>query len=187
MLFAERFASPLPNWPNNPDGTAWFADGAFRLFARNAGRFVAVGVPLPRPVRAAVLSVRFRKLGGPAGGGYGLIVRDQGSASDLDGSSQTGQYLVLEVGDRGDVGVWRRNEARWIDVLPWTHSDTVHTDREPNTLVVTQRETALRFEVNGQLVADLTYDGFPPQGGAGIFVGGDLNEVVVDWLRIESS
>jgi hypothetical protein len=187
VLFADRFSRPLPNWPNDPAGTAWFADGAFRLFARQSGRFVAVGVPLLRPLREAVLSAQFRKLGGPAGGGYGLIVRDQSSPSERDSSTQTGQYLVLEVGDRGDVGVWQRNQTRWIDVMPWTHSDAVHTDREPNTLVIIQRENALRFEVNFKLVADLTYDGIPPQGGVGIFVGGDLNEVVVDWLRIESS
>ena len=42
-------------------------------------------------------------------------------------------------------------------------------------------------EVNGEAVADLTYDGIGPQGGVGLFVGGDLNEVVLEWLRIEIS
>jgi hypothetical protein len=188
VVFADEFSRPLPNWPNDPQGTAWFGGGAFHIFARQSTRFVAVGVPLPQPaVSSAVLSGEFRKVGGPPGGGYGLIVRDQSSAVERDGTNQGGRYMVLEVGDRGDVGVWQRTETRWIDVLPWTPSGAVHTDREPNTLAVTTRGNALRFEVNSQPVADLTYDGVPPSGSVGIFVGGDQNEVVLNWLRIEVS
>ena len=105
VLIAERFGAAVPAWPNDPEDTAWFADGAFRLYARQSGRFVAVGVPLPGVLGDAVVSAQFRKLAGPAGGGYGLIVRDQSNASERDGRSQAGQYLVLEVGDRGDIGV----------------------------------------------------------------------------------
>jgi len=186
VLFGERFVSPLPNWPNNPNGTAWFGSDGFRLFARQSGRFVAVGVPLSQTLSSAVLTARFHKVGGPGGGGYGLIVRDQGSSAERDGRNQAGQYMVLEVGDRGDAGIWQRNEARWIDVMPWTHTDAVHLDQESNALVVTVRGNALRFEVNGRVLADLTYDGVQPRGGVGIFVGGDLNEVVLDSLRIET-
>jgi hypothetical protein len=186
VLFGERLVSPVPNWPNNPDGTAWFGNDGFRLYARESGRFVAVGVPVSQPLTSAVLRARFHKASGPAGGGYGLIVRDQGTSAERDGRNQAGQYMVLEVGDRGDVGIWQRNQARWIDVMPWTHSEAVHLDQESNTLVVTTRGNVLRFEVNGLVLADLTYDGIPPSGGVGIFVGGDLNEVVLDSLRIET-
>jgi hypothetical protein len=184
VLFGQRLVSPVPNWPNNPDGTAWYGSDGYRLYARQSGRFVAVGLPLS--LSSAVLTAQFHKVGGPGGGGYGLIVRDQGSSAERDGRNQAGQYMVLEVGDRGDAGIWQRNEARWIDVMPWTHSDAVHLDRESNSLVVTVRGNVLRFEVNGQVLADLTYDGIPPQGGVGVFVGGDLNEVVLDSLRIET-
>ncbi len=143
-------------------------------------------MPLSQTLSSAVLTARFHKVGGPGGGGYGLIVRDQGSSAERDGRNQAGQYMVLEVGDRGDAGIWQRNEARWIDVMPWTHTDAVHLDKESNALVVTVRGNALRFEVNGRVLADLTYDGVQPRGGVGIFVGGDLNEVVLDSLRIET-
>ena len=120
VLFAERMVSPLANWPDNPAGNAWFDSGSgYHLFAREPGRFVATGVPLPQSVANGVLTAQFRKVGGPAGGGYGLIIRHQGSASELDSRNQTGQYLVLEIGDRGDVGIWERNQTRWNDVLPW--------------------------------------------------------------------
>ena len=186
VLFGERLISPLPNWPNTPNGAAWFGSDGFRLFARQSGRFVAVGVPLSQTLSSAVLTARFHKVGGPAGGGYGLIVRDQGSSSERDGRNQAGQYMVLEVGDQGDVGIWQRNETRWIDVMPWTHSEAVNLGRESNALVVTMRDNVLRLEVNGQVLADLSYDSISPRGGVGVFVGGDLNEVVLDSLRIET-
>jgi hypothetical protein len=186
VLFAERFVAPLADWPNDPQGTAWFADGEYRLFARDPDRFVATGVPLREPVHDARVSAQFRKSGGPSGGGYGLIVRDQGAASDRDSHNQAGQYLVLEVGDRGEVGVWQRDRFRWIDIVPWTHSDAVHPDRATNVLTVTMLDSELRFEVNDELVAELSYDRLPSSGGVGIFVGGDLNEGALEWLRIEN-
>jgi len=185
VLLDEHFAAAPDGWPDDPQGPAWFADGAYRLYARQPNRFVAVGVPLPTPVGDAILSAQFRKLGGPAGGGYGLIVRDMTPASDRDGRSQDGQYLVAGVGDRGDIGVWQRDRTHWIDVVPWTHSDVVHQELDSNVLVVTTRGAAVRLEVNGQVVADVTYDGLPSTGNVGIFVGGDLNQVALEWLRID--
>lgn len=45
-IIDERFADTPRNWPNNPQSTAWFADGAYRLLARQPGQFVALGAPL---------------------------------------------------------------------------------------------------------------------------------------------
>jgi hypothetical protein len=187
VLLDERFIRPLANWPNDPAATAWFVENGFRVYAREPDRFVAVGVPLAQPVGNAVLTAQFQKIGGPPGGGYGLIVRDQGSATQRVGRNQEGQYIVLEVGDRGDVGVWRRDETRWVDVIPWKHSNAVHTAGEPNALTVTLRSSALKLEINGQMVADASYQGIPDRGGVGIFVGGDFNDVILNWLRIEIS
>jgi hypothetical protein len=186
VVLAHRFVAPLADWPNDPYANTWFADGAYRLFARQPGRFVAVSVPLQESVGDAVLSAQFRKTGGPPGGGYGFIVRAQGVISDRDSPGQTGRYLVLEVGDKGDIGIWQREQTRWIDIVPWTHTDAVREGFEPNTLTVSTRGPALRFEVNDQVVAAITYNGLPPTGGVGIFVGGDLNNVALDWLRIET-
>lgn len=186
VLFAERFVNPLAGWANEPQGTAWFGNREYRLFARDPGRFVATGVPLSQPLGDARISAQFHKVGGPSGGGYGFIVRDQGQASAHDGHSQAGEYLVLEVSDRGDIGMWRRDQMRWIDLVPWTHSDAVRPDFEPNVLVATTRGSSVRFEINGEIVAERTYDQLPPVGGVGLFVGGDLNEVALEWLRIEA-
>jgi hypothetical protein len=185
VLFAERFVTPLLDWPNDPQSTAWFENSAYHLFAREPGRFVAVGVPLAEPLGDGAISAQFHKVGGPSGGGYGFIIRDQGRTSERDSRSQAGRYIVLEVGDKGDVGIWQRDETRWVDILTWRHAAAVRPDDEPNLLVVYTRGPAIRFEVNGEVVADLAFDGLPSRGGVGIFVGGDLNEAALDWLRIE--
>jgi hypothetical protein len=186
VLFAQKLLAPVPSWPDDPSSNAWFADGVYRLFAREPGRFVAVGVPLPVSVGDAVLSAQFHKISGPAGGGYGLIVRDQGPSGERDSRNQSGRYMVLEVGDKGDIGIWQREQSRWIDVLPWTHSEAIRPGLDSNRLVITAEGPTLRFEVNGATLADVDYTGLPPTGGVGVFVGGDLNEVALEWLRIES-
>jgi len=57
--------------------------------------------------------------------------------------------IVLEVGDRSDVGIWQRDESRWIDILPWTKSNAVHLATEPKELLVTTQGSGLPFVVNG--------------------------------------
>jgi hypothetical protein len=93
---------------------------------------------------------------------------------------------VLEVGDRGDVGIWQRDESRWIAIPPVTQSNAVHQATEPNELLVTTRGSGPRFVVNGVEVANTTYNGLPAEGGVGVFAGGDLNEVSLEWLIIET-
>src|SRR5438552_4090103 len=76
--------------------------GGYLLTARQPGQFVALGVPLTEALRDVVVSASFHKVAGPAGGGFGLIVRDQGPDA-RDGQSQAGRYYVFEVGDKGEV------------------------------------------------------------------------------------
>jgi hypothetical protein len=185
VLFAERFVTALEGWPHDPQGTAWFADGAYQLAAKEPGRFVAVGTPVGGPVGDITMSARFRKTGGPAGGGYGFIVCDQGPTR-LDGETQNGRYIVLEVGDRGDVGIWQRDDTRWIDIMPWTHSNAVRVGQDANELSVTTQGNQLKFVVNGVEVANMTRGSLPSEGGVGVFVGGDLNEVSLEWLIVET-
>jgi hypothetical protein len=184
VLFAERFVSPLDGWPHDPNGTAWFGDGSYQLMVREPGRFVAIGTPLPGPVGDVTMSARFRKTGGPPGGGYGLVVRSQGGA--LDGDNQLGTYIVLEASDRGEIGVWQRDESRWLDIVPWTHSSAVRVGREANELSVSTQTNRVVFVVNGVEVVNMTHASMPAQGGVGIFVGGDMNEVSLEWLIVET-
>jgi hypothetical protein len=171
------------SWPNDPAGTAWSAGDGYHLSARRPGRFVALGVPVEAPPGDVAVTAAFRKVGGPPGGGYGLILRDQGPGP-RDGVSQEGRYYVLEASDVGQVGVWRREGDRWVDLLPWTQSEAVRPAGAPNELTVQAVGPRITFLVNGSVVASLN-DPILSGGAVGVFVGGDLNEVALDRLVVQ--
>ena len=165
-------------------GNAWYAAGAYSLLARQPGQFVVIRAPIADVPTDVTVTGTLHKLGGPPGGGYGLIVRDQAQGRG-DGVDQNGQYLVAAVGDRGEVGIWQRADSHWIDLLPWTSSAFVHPGTATNILKVQAVGNRLRFDVNGARVADVEV-GFPT-GSVGLFVGGDLNAVQLDRLLVESA
>jgi hypothetical protein len=134
-------------------------------------------------MRDVTVHARFRKVGGPPGGGYGIIVRDTG-VNRRDGVSQEGRYYVFEAGDRGEYGVWRREGGSWVELVPWTRTNIVLPGSASNELTVTARGDRLRFLINGSEVANLT-DPILRQGGVGMFAGGDGNEVVVERYTVE--
>jgi hypothetical protein len=180
----ERFGGGASGWPDNPQSTAWLADGVYRLVARQPGQFVAVGAPGGQRFRDVVVTAAFRKVAGPPGGGYGIIVRDQGPGP-RDGVHQGGRYYVLEAGDRGEFGIWRREGDRWVDLIPWTRSDAIAQGTAPNTLVVQAVGPQLTFIANGVRLASYT-DTALAGGAVGIFVGGDLNEAVLERFTIQA-
>jgi hypothetical protein len=145
---------------------------------------VAINVPMLDVLQDTIVSATFHKVGGPPGGGYGIIVRDQ-SQDPLDGVNQNGHYYVLEAGDKGEVGIWRRDGDRWIDLLSWQRSDAVRPDTATNELVVHAIGDRLTLSINGAEVATRT-DATLPSGRTGIFVGGDGNQVAVDHLTVQT-
>jgi len=181
---------PAPNvtarsggWPDDPDSTMWLAEGGYVLAPREPGRFVAVGAPLGELPSNTVLRATFRKVGGPPGGGYGLILRDEGPGP-RDGVGQGGRYYVLEVGDQADVGIWRREVDHWVDLVPWRYSDAVNPGPERNELEARADGSRLTLRVNNVEVAsvnDTTLSG----GGAGVFVGGDGNDVLLEQFAVD--
>jgi hypothetical protein len=181
LVLDESFAVPQPGWPDSQQGTAW---SGYTLAARQPSRFVAIGVPVPDLLRNVVVSAQFRKVGGPPGGGFGVILRDQ-SSSRLDGTYQGGSYYVLEVGDVGEVGIWRRDEDHWVDLVPWTPVAGVRTGTQPNEMVASAQGDRLSLTVNGVQVASAA-DATPAAGRVGIFAGGDFNEVVLERLVVQA-
>lgn len=171
----------IAGWPNDPRASAWLAGNDYHLLAREPGRFVAVRAPIGAVPASVDVTARFHKVGGPPGGGYGIIVDDRGAGRG-DGLDQAGQYVVAEVGDRGQVGIWRRDNSQWADLLAWTPSAAVAHDAAPNELHVHTQGTQLRFEVNGTLIAQL--DTGLTGSRVGAFVGGDGNEVVLERFSV---
>ena len=180
----ERFDGRTTGWLDNPAGPAWFGAGGYRMLARDPGQFVAVSVPLGLRVTDVVLSAVFEKTGGPDGGTYGLVLRAEPDIR-LDGELQTGHYLVFEVSDRGEIGVWQREAVRWIELVPWTRSGAVRSGRASNELIVSDMSQQLTFSVNGQHVTQVA-SALPIGGAIGVFVGGDLNEVTLSRLLVQA-
>ncbi len=87
------------------------------------------------------------------------------------------------MGDRGEVGIWRRENDGWVDLLPWTPSAAVRPGADPNQLEVLALGPQLTFWVNGTQVASRT-DATLAEGAVGLFVGGDGNEVVVERFTV---
>ena len=180
----EHFADNRRQWPDDPQSTAWFAGGAYRLFARQAGQFVAVSMPGLKPVRGAVVTARFQKISGPPGGGYGLIVLDEGP-DPLDGKNQRGRFYVLEVNDVGQMGAWRRDDDHWVELEPWTPSPVVQPGTAINELTTRVSGSQLDFSINGTLAWTVISDNLPAEGTVGVFVGGDLNEVALEQMTVQ--
>jgi hypothetical protein len=180
MILDERFDEYSRGWPDDTNSTAFLARDGYRLSARVPGRFVAVGAKLGQPARDVIVTATFRKLGGPPGGGYGVIVRDQGPGP-RDGLSQSGRYYVLAASDAGNVGIWLREHDRWVDLVPWRRSSLVRPDRERNEVQAQTLGARLTLLLNGTAVADVT-DATLPSGDVGVFVGGDGSEVLLEHL-----
>jgi signal peptidase I len=175
--------SDEPGWPSDPTGTAWFVGSSYHLSANRATQFVAIAAPVPDVYADVQVTAMFHKIGGPPGGGYGIIVRDEGPGP-RDGINQGGRYYVAEVGDRGEVGIWRRENDHWVDLQPWTRSEAVFVGGTTNELTLRAQGSKLTFAVNGHDVSSVS-DGALASGRVGAFVGGDFNEVILDRFTIE--
>ena len=92
---------------------------------------------------------------------------------------------MLEAGDRGELGIWRREEDHWVRIIPWTRSEVVRPGGAPNVLPVRAVCQRLTFLVNGPQVAGKA-NSVLPEGAAGIFVGGDLSDVILDRLLVRA-
>ena len=184
VLLDERFAINERGWPDDPQGPAVLSSGAYRVTTSQPGLFVALAAPLTDVVQDVLVGATFHKLGGPAGGGFGLIVRDQGPPP-RDGINQSGRYYVLEVGDKGEFGMWRREDDRWVDLVPWQASSAVRPGTATNEIAVKAIGDQLTLVVNGTEVASYTETTLPA-GRLGLFVGGDQNQVAVEHFWVQA-
>jgi hypothetical protein len=180
-----RFASgALAGWPNAATGVAWFTPDGYHLHSRTPGRFVAIQAPNSAGTANVSVTMRYRKVSGPPGGGVGVILRDQDPAG-RDGLDQGGRFYVLEVSDRGEVGIWRREVDTWIDLVVWTRSDAVQPATAGNVIEARANRDRLTLLVNGREAATAT-DAVLTSGGVGVFLGGDDNEAALEQLTVQS-
>jgi hypothetical protein len=178
MVLDERFDGDRLDWPNDPRGEARRVEGGYRLTPRVENHIVAIGAPLGSTLRDVLVAATFRKLGGPSGGAYGLLLRDRGPGP-RDGRNQAGRYYAAQVDDRGDVGIWRREQDRWFELVPWTRSATVRPGEATNDVSFEIVGARLTLVVNGQPAAS-AHDAVLDHGGVGLCVVGNGNDVLVE-------
>ena len=82
------------------------------------------------------------------------------------------------------MGIWQRDENRWIEIVPWTVSPAVHPGGATNDLTVRTNGNAITVTVNGTQVAQVSTE--LSQGRVGVFVGGDGNQVVLEHFGVRS-
>jgi hypothetical protein len=165
-----------------PLARSWETWQPLRLTVATPGRYLAVGVQPAPSLRDTSVWGDFRKTGGPFGSAYGLIVRDAGP-DPRDGVSQGGRYYVFEVSDKGEIGAWRREVDHWVQLQPWTPHFAARPGNVTNRLQVDARGERLTFLVNGVRVLEQS-DATLPEGGVGVYVDGDFNDVRIDRLII---
>jgi hypothetical protein len=81
------------------------------------------------------------------------------------------------------VGVWLRDNDRWVDLLTWTASDAIKAGTGANDLTVTAIGDQLSFLVNGIPVVS-EVDSMLHTGAIGVFTGGDGNDVALDRVAV---
>ena len=174
----ERFDTPTNAWPKDPLIVARRVEGGYRVTPRVDDEFVAIGAPLEESFRDVLVGATFRKLGGPANGVCGLVLRDRGP-TPRDGRNQTGRFYLAQVGGRGEVSIWRREQDLWFELAPWTHCDAVHPGEVSNEVSFEIVGGRLTLTVNGQPAAS-AHDAILDQGGVGLFVAGGGNDVLIE-------
>jgi hypothetical protein len=178
VVLDERFDGDRSGWPNDPRGVARRVEGGYRLTARFDNHIVAISAPVESPLRDVLVGATFRKLGGPSGGAYGLLLRDRGPGP-RDGRNQAGRYYAAQVDDRGEVGIWRRELDRWLELVPWARSPAVRPGEATNDLIFEIVGGRLTLVVNGRSAAS-AHDAVLDNGGIGLCVCGNGNDVLVE-------
>jgi hypothetical protein len=183
-VLADTFADNRLGWPDDETSTAWFTPEGYHIEPREPGRFAAVSPQASPNLADLQVTATFRTLENrPAGGGYGIIIRDE-DARAHDGLNVGGRFYVLEVGDRGEVGIWRRERDHWVDLVPWTPSAAVHGGTAPNELSARAQGTRLTLSVNGVQAAQVD-DAALQSGAVGVFAGGDGDAALLTRFEVE--
>jgi hypothetical protein len=139
---------------------------------------LVVGAPVESSLRDVLIGATFRKVGEASGGVFGLFLRDRGPGP-RDGRNQAGYYYVAQVDDQGEVGIWRHEQADWVELVPWTPSAALRPAPTSNEVTFEIVGGRLTFIVNGTPAAS-AYDAELDYGGVGLIVAGIGNDVLVE-------
>jgi hypothetical protein len=74
--------------------------------------------------------------------------------------------------------------TQWVDLIPWTPSPAIRPDGGRNELAVEAIGPRFTFLVNDSPLANVE-DRVLEQGGVGIYLGGDLNQAIVEHFLVQ--
>ncbi|MBU1879599.1 MAG: hypothetical protein KJ734_11670, partial [Chloroflexi bacterium] len=118
--------------------------------------------------------VQARKVDGNDGAGYGLIFRAAKNGKQL-------YAFVICGGGYYSLSKW--DGTKWVDVVPWTASPTIHQGNNKNKLVVSCYENFYDILVNDQVVISHAVDDFRANGLLGLMVSYGAH-VAFDSVRV---
>jgi hypothetical protein len=114
-------------------------------------------------------------------GSYGLIIYRRVPG---DGSSSIDFLYALEVNNRGEVAVWRREVGGEVYVWLSPEDERVDMRGPDNELSVQAIDHDLVFSINGMEVASQS-DGPDETGNIGILVGGDTDRILAERFTVQ--
>ena len=178
VIVDEHFDGGASGWPNDPQAGARLVPVGYRLTPQLDNQVLVIGAPVESALRDVLVAATFRKLGEASGGVFGLVLRDCGPGP-RDGRNQAGRYYVAQVDDRGEVGIWRREQEGWLELFPWTASAVLRPAPATNDVSFEIVGGRLTFLVNGTPAAS-AHDTVLDHGGVGLIVAGVGNDVLVE-------
>ena len=151
VLLRQDYANPDPAWPTNENEQEQrgLAEGRFYLIARQPQSLLSQVVP--GRYDNVVIEVEAGQTDGPAGGAYGLILRQRDSSN----------FYYVGLTSQGSYSFARLVSGQWQEIIPWTPAEAILKVGYLNRLRVEAQGKQFKVIVNGQVLAaveDGTFD-----------------------------
>ncbi|WP_343425538.1 hypothetical protein [Candidatus Amarolinea dominans] len=118
-----------------------------------------------------VIEVEAGQTDGPAGGAYGLILRQRDSSN----------FYYVGLTSQGSYSFARLVSGQWQEIIPWTPAEAILKVGYLNRLRVEARGKQFKVTVNGQVLATVE-DGTFDTGAAALFAASfDQGGVRIDF------
>ena len=171
VLLRQDFTSPDPAWPTNENEQEQrgLAEGRYYLIARQPQSLLSQAIP--GRYDNVVIEVEAGQTDGPAGGAYGLILRQRDSSN----------FYYVGLTSQGSYSFARLVSGQWQEIIPWTPAEAILKVGYLNRLRVEARGKQFKVTVNGQVLATVE-DGTFDTGTAALFAASfDQGGVRIDF------
>jgi hypothetical protein len=151
VLYSDDFSDINSGWSKKSsspkESEVGYEDGKYLItvFRENG----SASAWLKRDFNDFVIEVEATKEGGPDGNGYGVILR-----------RLEDNFYRFEISGDGYYQFDKRQDGKWIDIIPWTRSITINTGEATNVIKVECNGDEFAFYVNGVELGICTDESF---------------------------